>query len=96
VLITNEERRVFRRMAIEAAVTITLGDNQIQGTCKDLSSSGMLIQILEPSVNPDDKIRVVLTTQNSRFPPLDVEAKVLRVKNEDGAYLVATEFLSVK
>lgn len=96
MLITNDERRVFSRMAIEAAVTITLGDMQTQGTCKDLSSSGMLIELLDANVNPEDKINVVLTTQDSRFPPLDVEARVLRVKKEDGVYMVATEFITVK
>ena len=96
MLVTNDEKRVFRRMAIEAAVTVNLGNTQLQGTCKDLSSTGMLIELHQANLNPGDQIQVLLATQDSRFPPLDVEAKVLRVKKEDGAYVVATEFLKVK
>jgi c-di-GMP-binding flagellar brake protein YcgR len=96
VLITNDERRVFRRMAIEAAVTITRGNTQLQGTCKDLSSTGMLLQLHEANLNPDDQIQILLSTHDSRFPPLDVEARVVRVTKEDHMFIVATEFLTVK
>ena len=96
MLITNDERRIFRRMAIEAAVTVTLGDADLQGTCKDLSSTGMSIQLIEANLNPGDQIQVRLDTRDSRFPPLDVEAKVLRVRDQNGVYIVATEFLTIK
>ena len=96
MLIANDERRIFRRMAIEAAVTVTLGDSVLQGTCKDLSSTGMSIQLIEANLNPDDQIQVLLDTQDYRFCPLDVEAKVLRVREQDGVYIVATEFLTIK
>ena len=96
VLVTNDERRIFRRMAIEAPVTVTLGDTKLQGTCKDLSSTGMSIQLVGPNLNPGDQIQVLLATQDSRFPPLDVEAKVLRVQEQSGGYIVATEFLTMK
>ena len=96
MLITNDERRIFRRMAIEAPVTITLGDSKLQGTCKDLSSTGMSIQLIKADLNPGDQIQVLLDTHDSRFPPLDVEAEVLRAQEQDGIYIVATEFLTVK
>jgi len=96
VLITNDERRDFRRMAIEAAATITIGDTQLQGTCKDLSSTGMLVELNEAYLNPEDIVQIVLSTHDSRFPPLDVEARIVRVSEEDGMFIVATEFLKVK
>lgn len=96
MLITNDERRVFRRMAIEATVAVTLGDTELQGICKDLSSTGMSIQLNQANLNPGDQIQVRLDTEDSRFPPLDVEAKVLRVREQDGTFIVATEFLTIK
>lgn len=96
MLITNDERRDFRRMAIDAAVTITQGDIQLQGTCKDLSSTGMLFELHEASLNAEDHVQILLNTHDSRFPPLDVEAKVLRVKNEDNMFVVAAEFITIK
>ena len=96
MLITNDERRVFRRMAVDAAITVTLGEIKFQGTCKDLSSTGMLIQLFEANLNPGDQVQVLLTTQDSRFPPLEAQANVLRVEKKDGFYTIATEFLNVK
>lgn len=96
MLITNDERRTFRRMAIETAITIRLGNDELQGTCKDLSSTGMLIKLLEANLNQGDQIQVLLDTQDYRFPPLDVEAKVLRVREQNGMYIVAVEFLAIK
>jgi c-di-GMP-binding flagellar brake protein YcgR len=96
VLITNDERRDFRRMDIEAAATITMGNTQLQGTCKDLSSTGMLVELNEAFLNPDDIVQIVLSTHDSRFAPLDVEARIVRVNEEDGVFIVATEFVTVK
>ena len=96
MLITNDERRDFRRMAIEAAAKITIGNTQLQGTCKDLSSTGMLVELNEAYLNPGDRVKIVLSTHDSRFPPLDVEARIVRVNEEGGVFIVATEFLTVK
>jgi len=96
VSIKNDERRIFRRMAIEAAVTVRLGDSELQGTCKNLSSSGMSIQLIEANLNPSDQIQVLLTIQDHYLPPLNIEAKVMRVQAMGGIYIVATEFLAIK
>lgn len=94
--ITDEERRVFRRIAVEAAVTVRLGDVELQGTCKNLSSSGMSIQLLEANMNPHDQIQVRLVTRNHHIPPLNIEAEVLGVQDKGGIYIVAAEFLKIK
>lgn len=96
MLITNDERRIFRRMAIDAAVTVRSGDAELQGTCKNLSSSGMSIQLIEANINPDDQIQVLLATRDHHFPPLNIQAKVLRVQEKGGIYIVATEFVKIK
>ncbi len=96
MLIANDDRRIFRRMAIEAGVTVTKGDIELQGTCKDLSSTGMSIQLIDGVLKAGDQIDVLLDTQDSRFPPLNAEAVVLRLHEQDGIYIAAVEFTTVK
>lgn len=91
----HQEKRDFRRMTIEAPVTITYGDRQIQGVCKDLSGTGMLIHISEPILSAGAKIRVLLDTSDSRFPSLNAEADVVRVSEEDDEYVIATVFTTM-
>lgn len=96
MLITNDDRRTFRRMVIEEAVTIKLANSELQGTCKELSSTGMSIQLIEPNLKQGDQVQIFLDTQDSRFPPLDVKGVVLRINEQDGAYIVAVEFQVIK
>lgn len=96
MLITQDDRRVFRRMAIETGVKIMKGDNEILGICKDLSSTGMSIQLIGHSLKAGDKIEVLLDTDDSRFPPLNAQAVVLRLREQDGHYVAAIEFTAVK
>ncbi|WP_354624438.1 PilZ domain-containing protein [Psychromonas sp. MME2] len=92
MLITHDERRVFQRMEVKANVKIIKGEMEISGLCNDLSSTGMSLQVMEPVLRAGDNIKVILDTQNSRFVPLDVEANVLRVKEEAGRFIAAIEF----
>ena len=96
MLIQNDERRAFRRMAIEAPVIITADNVEITGTCKDLSSTGMSVQLPESNLIAGMNIKLLLRTDNERFPPLDVKAKVLRVNAKGDGFLMAAEFTEVK
>lgn len=96
MLITKDDRRVFRRMSIETGVKITKGDTELLGICKDLSSTGMSIQLTEKSLKAGDQIEVLLDTDDSRFPPLNAQAVVLRLLEQDGYYLAAIEFTTVE
>lgn len=91
----HQEKRDFRRMTVEAPVSIKYGDRKIQGVCKDLSGTGMLIHISEPVLSAGAQIQVLLDTSDSRFPSLHAEANVVRVKEESGEYVVATEFTAM-
>lgn len=91
----HQEKRDFRRMTIEAPVSITYGEHKIQGMCKDLSGTGMLIHISEPVLSAGAQIQVLLDTSDSRFPSLHAEANVVRVSEQDGEYIIATEFTAM-
>jgi len=94
-LLTKDDRRIFYRMAIEANVHITNGEMKLQGICKDLSSAGMSIQLTEGNIKKGDEIEVLLDTNDKRFPPLHVEAEVLRLQELDGISTMAIEFTAV-
>lgn len=96
MLITQDDRRDFRRMAIEADVKITKNSQNLKGICKDLSSTGMSIQLTDLSLQAEDEIEIQLDTKNSSFPPLIADAKVLRVSEVDNYYIVAIEFIKEK
>ncbi len=96
MLVTHDERRVFQRMAIEADVIIQKGGVQYRGICNDFSSTGMAIKIESAFLQADDIIDLELDTANSRFPPLKAEAKVIRIRDEDGTLVAAVEFTVVK
>jgi hypothetical protein len=96
VLITKDDRRIFRRMAIEIGVKITINGTELHGICKDLSSTGMSIQLMEESLKAGDEIEVLLDTEDSRFPPLNAEAVVLRLRKLDDSYIAAIEFITLK
>jgi len=96
VLITQDDRRVFRRMAIETSVKVIKGKSELQGICKDLSSTGMSIQLTDKSLKAGDQIDVLLDTDDTRFPPLNAQAVILRLCEQDGHYLAAVEFTTVK
>ena len=96
MLITQDDRRAFHRMAIEADVKITKNSQNLKGICKDLSSTGMSIQLTDLSLQAEDEIEIQLDTKNSSFPPLIADAKVLRISEVDGCYIAAIEFTQVK
>lgn len=96
MLIAKDERRIFQRMAIEAGVSVIKGDIELQGICKDLSSTGMSIQLSEGTLKAGDNIEILLDTHNENFPPLHADAVILRVQENEGIQIVAVEFTSVK
>lgn len=96
VLIAKDDRRIFQRMAIEADVVITKGATTLKGVCKDLSSTGMSIQLNGGVLSPGDKVEILLDTHNDSFPPLNAEADILRIQEQDEKQIIAVEFTSVK
>lgn len=96
MLTAKNDRRVFRRMEIEAGVKIMKGDTELQGVCKDLSSTGMSIELTQSQLKEGDQIQVMLATQDSRFPPLNADATVLRTSEQNGDFIVSVQFLTVK
>ncbi len=96
MLTAHDDRREFRRMAIETGVKILKGTFELQGICKDLSSTGMSIQLTDLCLKAGDEVEVQLGTDDLRFPPLNALAKVLRISEEGDVFIAAVEFTVIK
>lgn len=94
---SQNNQRSFHRMKLDLPVVITKGAKVFNGICSDLSSTGMLVEISAHGLKTDDLVHIQLDTDDVRFPPLDAEAKLIRVtEDENGKISAAVEFLELK
>ncbi len=92
----HDDKRSYRRMELDLPIEITKGALAIKGTCKDLSSTGMLITFNDANLMGGDEVHIKLDTADERFPPLDVQATLLRVDEQEVGYSAAVQFLNIK
>lgn len=78
------EKRDFIRMPIDSIVQLVDGERRINGSCLDLSSTGM--QVLAPtSLKIGDRLRVLIPSEHPTLKGLDAETEVVRIATlEDG------------
>ena len=94
---SQNNQRSFHRMKLGLPVVITKDAKVFNGICSDLSSTGMLVEISASGLKADDLVHIQLDTDDVRFPPLDAEAKLIRVtEDENGKVSAAVEFLELK
>lgn len=91
----QDDQRSFKRMELDVPITITKGTLTVKGTCKDLSSTGMLIFFADTSLQANDVVHIQLDTDDKRFPPLDADATLLRVDPAEQGFSAAVQFISV-
>ncbi len=91
----HKERRAFMRMVIDAPVTLVRGQERIAAVCRDLSASGMAIDVANGAFKEGEFLRVSLATTNNQLPPFEAEARVIRADAVDQGYLLGVEFVSV-
>lgn len=82
------EKRDFIRMTINAKVTLHFNGLEFPGTCVDLSSNGMQINV-KAALAVGDTLEVHLPSPTPNLDPYHVEAQVVRAENlEDGSQLL--------
>lgn len=92
----QNDKRSFQRMELNLPIEITKGDLLHQGTCIDLSSTGMRISFTEQGLQTNDQVHIKLDTGDQRFLPLSAQAKLIRVTElGNGRFTAAVEFLSL-
>lgn len=95
---TYDEKRDFIRMKVDTEVILTLDDSQteLKGYCRDLSGTGMLIEV-EEAISEGTQCSTTLPSGNDAFPSLDATIKVLRCKRlEESRYQLGAEIVSIE
>lgn len=95
----NEDKRNFFRMLVNTEAQIMLLDSEagrmIDGTCRDLSATGMAVEIDEP-LEVNTELKVKIASSNNSVPTLDAIAKVVRCSEiEEDEYLLGLEVIEL-
>ena len=84
-MVNYDDKRSFYRMMLNSDVSVTIIDDEanstLTATCRDLSATGIAIEMSHPiEVNTD--VRVSVDSASNAVQPLDVRGKVVRVTEE--------------
>nr|WP_256353894.1 PilZ domain-containing protein [Aeromonas sp. sif2433] len=82
-------------MLINAPVTLFQHQQVLEGICRDLSANGMGVEVNEHGFDPQQLIRISLATSSNLLPPFEVQARIVRVLEEEKGLLLALEFQSL-
>ena len=91
-MINFDDKRDFYRMMLNSDVVVTVIDDeancQLTATCRDLSATGMAIEMEHP-LDLSTHVKVKLDSASSQVQPLDLRGKVVRIDEEcEGCYLI--------
>ncbi|MBU2871504.1 PilZ domain-containing protein [Colwellia sp. E2M01] len=87
-----DDKRDFYRMMLNTEVTVTVIDDEVNttitATCRDLSATGMAVEMEHP-LSISTHVRVKVDSAGGQVQPLDVSGRVVRIE-EEGAncYLI--------
>ncbi|MGY3930913.1 type IV pilus assembly protein PilZ [Aeromonas encheleia] len=95
MITSTKERRAFARMLINAPVTLFQHQQVLEGICRDLSANGMGVEVNEHGFDLQQLIRISLATSSNLLPPFEVQARIVRVLEEEKGLLLALEFQSL-
>lgn len=84
-MINYDDNRDFYRMMINSQITVTIIDDEVNSTilavCRDLSATGMAIEMPHP-IELGTAVRIHVDAANSSISALDVKGKVVRSHQE--------------
>ena len=91
-----DDKRNFYRMMINSPCSVTLTDDPTKATigaiCKDISATGMSVELNENGLELGTLIEVAIESNSDQIPSLNAKAKVVRCEQaDDEAYLVGVE-----
>ena len=98
-MLSRNDKRNYFRMMVNTEVQMMINDPEsgrmLSGICRDLSASGMSIEVDEP-LEMGTLIRVRLDSANASIPPLDASAKVMRCSQEsEDIYQLGLAFMEL-
>ncbi|OUR61303.1 PilZ domain-containing protein [Colwellia sp. 39_35_sub15_T18] len=91
-MISFDDKRDFYRMMLNSEVIVIVIDDeancQLTATCRDLSATGMAIEMEQP-LALSTHVKIKLNSASSQVQALDVRGKVVRIDEEcEGCYLL--------
>lgn len=86
-----QEKRDYIRMRMEAPVTLVHGTERLSAMCRDLSSSGMLLET-EGILKAGDLVEVIIPSGNASIQDLHAHGRVVRVsETHSGKHAIGIE-----
>ena len=98
-MINFDDKRGFYRMLLNSEVKITIIDDevntQVLATCRDLSATGMAIEMSHP-IELGTAVKISVESASSSVQALDALGKIVRVKEEGPeCYLLGVEISEI-
>tara|TARA_R110000744_G_scaffold375267_1_gene488605 strand:+ start:378 stop:677 length:300 start_codon:yes stop_codon:yes gene_type:complete len=98
-MVNYDDKRNFYRMMLNSEVTVTIIDDEanskILATCRDLSATGIAIEMSHP-LEMNTAVRVHVESANNSVQPLDVKGKVVRVTEDSpNCYLIGVNITEI-
>jgi c-di-GMP-binding flagellar brake protein YcgR len=98
-MVNFDDKRDFYRMMLNSDVTVTIIDDEanseILATCRDLSATGMAIEMTHP-LELNTNVKVSLRSANNNVQPLEVSGKIVRLTEEGNeCYLVGINIAEI-
>jgi len=99
VMVNYDDKRNFYRMMLNSDVSVTIIDDEANSTtfatCRDLSATGMAIEMSHP-IELNTNVRVSVDSSGASVQPLDVRGKVIRVTEEGSeCYLIGINIAEI-
>ncbi|WP_100641664.1 PilZ domain-containing protein [Alteromonas facilis] len=96
-----DDKRNFFRMMVNSPCELILNDDEssrtIQAICRDISATGMSLEVGESSIELGTLVSVAIESTSSQIPSLSAKAKVVRCEPEgESSCVVGVEILEMK
>ena len=96
-----DDKRNFFRMMVNSPCQLEVNDEEssrtLQAVCKDISATGMSLEVAEPSVELGTKVNVSIDSTSSQIPSLSAIATVVRcVPESESSCLIGVEISEMK
>ncbi len=96
-----DDKRNFFRMMVNSPCQLQVNDEEssrtLQAVCKDISATGMSLEVEETSVEVGTQVEVSIDSNSSQIPSLSAMATVVRcVPESDNSCVIGVEISDMK
>ncbi len=96
-----DDKRNFFRMMVNSPCQVQINDEESsrthQAVCKDISATGMSLEVEEPSIEVGTQVNVSIDSNSSQIPSLTAIATVVRcVQETEESCIIGVEISEMK